>query len=79
MVPPGPRSRLPVAALLAAAAMGIGWLLFGIAGDRSRMMAVADAGDQVVVHTLADERRDLTIEAVAGQAEEAWAEWRGRG
>lgn len=79
MVLPGLRSRLPVAALLAAATLGIGWLLFGVAGDRTRMMAVADAGDRLEVHTLADARRDLTIDAVTAQTEEAWSQWNGQG
>lgn len=71
------RPRLLLACVFVAVAAGLGWLMFGLAGDHTGMRRLPDPAAGWTVDTLADAGRNLTIDEVAARPAKSWTRWDG--
>jgi len=78
MLPHYKRLPLPALGMIAAVALGLGWLMFEVAGNRAGMLALPDAARGATVMTLADPERRRTIDEVAALPPAAWTAWTGQ-
>ncbi len=75
---PHSRSRLAIVSLLFGVVAALGWLLFGVGGDRSGMLELHGTSQQATVLMWKDAPPSLTIEDVHGSESAAWRVWEGR-
>ncbi len=75
MTPAPPVSRLALAGVLGAVALGLGWLMFGYANERSGLVVLTPQGDArqlAEVSGLPDPANAFTLEKIRALAPEAW-------
>jgi signal transduction histidine kinase len=73
------RPSVFVMGVFIAIAGGLGWLMFGLAGNNDGIRALPDSESGSSIATLADPERRRTIVEVAALPDESWSEWSGRG
>ncbi|AHF90135.1 ATP-binding protein [Opitutaceae bacterium TAV5] len=79
MKPASILSWLPLAGVLGLAALAVGGLMFGLAGNHAGMRRLPDAATGSTVETLPDAGRRLSIDEAAAAPASAWSAWPGRG